>query len=135
MRASADNRSGHSAKTGLTKAIFAPTDEFGRHLVIPVGSAWPRDDLIIVQPKGQEHRLFKPLIDGPLATDLFGHPPLAGIQQRERGIDCIAHDAGRCGADCVAGLPSGIDDGFKLCSHRQTVSIIPVSQWLRSCVS
>src|SRR5213075_2184717 len=78
--AAADDRAGDGAEAGLGKALRAPAEKLGRHLVPPGRAAGTAGDGVHrIEAEGQQHRFFEPLIDAPLAIDLFGHARFARI--------------------------------------------------------
>ena len=89
--AAADDRAGNRAEAGVGELLLAPAGELGRHLVPPVRAARAAGDrLHRVEPEGQQHRLLEPLVDDPLAADLFGDPRVAAVEHGDRGIDRLA---------------------------------------------
>src|SRR5574338_210326 len=68
----------------------------GGHLVEVLGGA-AGHDFVVAEAEGDEHRLLDPLVHGPLAVDLLGHPQAALVQAVDDLGDRLADDAGRGG--------------------------------------
>ena len=64
----ANDRTRHGAEAGSAELVFAPALEFRWHLVPPGGIAVAAGDHFhVVEPEGQKHRLFQPLVHSPAA--------------------------------------------------------------------
>ena len=71
-------------------------------------------DLIGVQAEGQKHGLLQPLVNLPLAVDLFSNPRGAAVQQGDALFDGLTRGAGRGVADLGTGVPGGFDGSLQV---------------------
>ena len=91
-RGPAHNRPRHSAETGGAPVGRGPAVEFRWHLVPPCAVAIAAGDRFhIVQEKGQQHRLFRPLVHVPRPVRLlFRHAQRAAVQRVQGGFNRVA---------------------------------------------
>src|SRR5574338_341005 len=87
---------GHHAEAAGLELLGRVVAELGGHLVEVLGGA-AGHDFIVTEAEGDEHRLLDPLVHGPLAVDLLGHPQAALVQAVDDLGDRLADDAGRGG--------------------------------------
>ena len=72
---------GYGAEAGLPEILLLPVFKLGGDLVPPDRLARTiLDDPHVIQAERQEHSHLEPLVDLPLAIDLFGDTRLAGVQ-------------------------------------------------------
>ena len=109
-----DIGSGNGAEAGFPETVLAPALEFERHLVPPVAAARPVEQLVVIEPEAEQHRLLQPLIDRPVARRLLvGDARLAAVEQFERRVHRIADRPFGRGSDLGPRLPGVIDGLFE----------------------
>ncbi len=112
----AHDGSRHRAKPGVPPAVFTPALKLAGHFVPPDRFAGATvDDCHVIQTKRQQHRLFGPLIDVPVAVlARLGHAQGAAVKCCQRFL-YRRTDLTGCGwRNTVPGLPGGFDCGFKV---------------------
>ena len=102
-------RDGAEARLRGTRLSPQPSNLEGTlsHQVARAGAAG--NDGHVVEAEGQQHRLLQPLMDAPAVIGFFCDADLAGIEEQEGGLDRLAHDATRAGADIRPVLEGCID--------------------------
>ena len=105
---------GHHANAGSAEGGIIPAGELQRHLVEGRGAgAAIVHHAIVVEAKGQQHRLLQPLVDLPATLPVrLGHAGSTGIEQAQCRIDMHAHIIAG-GGNAVARLEGGFDGSGK----------------------
>src|SRR5262249_40305800 len=104
------------AQARVSEACVGPAVEFRRDLVPPRCLAGPAGDQAhVVEAEREQHRLFEPLVDSPIAVAFsLVHTSYAAVEQIERGVDGLAYRALGRRSDAVAPLESVVDGFGKL---------------------
>src|SRR5262249_39545901 len=110
-------------EAAFSEARFAPAVNLRRDLVPPHRSAGPAGDHAhVVESEREQHRLFEPLVDPPIAVgSALGDARDAAIEQIERRLDGLAHRPLCRWSDAVALLESFVD-GFGKLAMRHTAN-------------
>jgi len=112
--ATARDRRRHDAGATVAEILVVVVGVLARDLVEIVVHAVAHN-LVVMQPEGQQHGLFEPFVDLPLAADLLGDTGLTAVEALERmlhGRAQLRHAAVR--ADLATFVEGVLDEGFEV---------------------